>query len=354
MPLPSHRSFPGSTAFPVRDDAPAAPTARPASPAPTAIALAKHVKAGGDDASRRLAAALLHDVWVVEDVEQLAPGFTGIAVTKDGRFWSPSTRELRQVAPGGDDRVLKERNRRDQLIKQVEEAAQNERRALQRVEQHQAKVAEADAHREEIDREARVAARARDEAAEAERHARYIIAQRRAAPDEGASADRKAQVEAAIATENKLAERARRERDERTRRIELEKRILARDEQLSPMAERFAGALRALQAILATHVEALEAELNADRAAGEKLAAELRECAAEESRVHQRLRERGEAVTKGEVQAQRARDHAQDAEEELTRLATKLGLEPEPSTDPLPDGEKDTLTTRIERLQQTP
>ena len=65
----------------------------------------------------------------------------------------------------------------------------------------------------------------------------------------------------------------------------------------------------------------LEAELDADSAAGEKLAGELRECAAEESRVHARLKERGEEVTRGEVRAQRARDHAQDAEAELTALA---------------------------------
>src|SRR6201990_3234895 len=93
-----------------------------------------------------------------------------------------------------------------------------------------------------------------------------------------------------------------------------------------------------------------EPDLAADRAAGEQLAAELRECAAEESRVHARLRERGEAVTRGEVQAQRARDHAQDAEHELAALATKLGLAPEPSDTPLGEHEQTTLTTRIERL----
>ncbi len=291
-------------------------------------------------------------MWVVEDVEAVRSDFTGIAVTKDGRVWSPRTRELRQVSPGGHDRVLKERNRRDALVGQVDEAARAEKVALNAVEAAQAKVAEADAAREGIDREARAAARARDEAAEAERHARWVIQQRRSAPDEGPSADRKAQVESQIATERRLKERAERERADRARRLEHEGRRVLRDRELKPVAERFAAALKTVQAAVANRVEVLEAELNADKAAGEQLAKELRECAAEESRVHAKLRERGEAVTRGEVQAQRARDHAEDVEAELTRLATKLGLEPEPSEAGLGDDERAHLHKTIERLQR--
>ena len=248
--------------------------------------------------------------------------------------------------------MLAERNRRDALVEQVEVAAKAERAAQAQVEAAQAKVAEADAQRDAIDREARQAARARDEAAEAERHARWVIQQRRSAPDEGPSAERRAQVESAIKTEQRLAERAERERSERARRLEHERRRLARDEALEPVAARLARALQNTGEVLRARLEALEAELAADRAAADKLTAELRECAAEESRVHQRLKQRGEEVTRGEVKAQQSRDHAQDADEELTRLATKLGLEPEPSTEPLPDGERGTLSTRIERLQR--
>ena len=273
-------------------------------------------------------------------------------MTKDGRVWSPATRELRQVSPGGADRVLQERNRRDGLVQQVEVAAKAERAAQAEVETAQAAVAEADKARDAIDREARVAARARDEAAEAERHARWVIQQRRAAPDEGPSADRRAQVENAIKTEQRLAERAERERQERARRLEHERRRLERDEALQPIAARLAKALEATQAVIRTRVEALEAELAADHAAGEKLAAELRECAAEESRVHARLKQRGEEVTRGEVRAQQARDQAEDANRQLTTLAEKLGLAPEPSTELLPDAERGTLSTRIERLQR--
>jgi chromosome segregation protein len=159
-------------------------------------------------------------------------------------------------------------------------------------------------------------------------------------------------VESQIATERRLKERAERERQERARRLEHEQRRLQRDQQLKPVAERLAAALKEVQASIANRLEALEAELNADKAAAEQLTKELRECAAEESRVHAKLRERGEAVTRGEVQAQRARDHAEDVEAELTRLATKLGLEPEPSDAPLADDERAHLDKTIERLQR--
>jgi chromosome segregation protein len=326
----------------------AAPADSP--PAAGAVPLSAHVRAAGPASG--LLSALLADIWVVESVDGLARGFSGIAVTRDGRVWSPATRELRQVPPGGEDRVLAERNRREALVAEVELAARAERAALAEVETAQRAVTEADAARDAADREARGVARARDEAAEAERHARWVIQQRRAAPDEGPSAERRAQVQSAIATERRLAERAERERGERQRRLEHERVRLARDEALSPMAARLAQALRAAAAAIATRVEALEAELNADRAAAERLAADLRECAAEETRVHARLKLRGEEVTRGEVRAQQARDQAADAEGELTRLAEKLGLAPEPAGEPLPDAERATLLTRIERLQR--
>jgi chromosome segregation protein len=332
----------------------AAPSAAATTPSPAAGAepLSAHVRASGDAAARQLAASILGDVWVVESIEGLSAQFRGVAVTKDGRVWTPGTRELRQVPPGGEDRVLTERNRRDALVRQVEAAAQAERAALAEVETAQQAVAEADSARDAAERDARAAARARDEAAEAERHARWVIQQRRSAPDEGATAERKLQVEAAIATERRLADRAERERQERERRLEDERRRLARDEQLAPVAARFAAALQAAGAAIATRVEALEAELSADRAAAEQLAGELRECAAEESRVHARLKQRGEEVTRGEVSAQQARDHAEDVERELTGLAAKLGLAPEPTEQPLAGGERATLTARIERLQR--
>ena len=183
-------------------------------PAPGAVRLADHVRTG-DGPAARLAGALLAGVWVVDDLGAIADGFAGVAVTRDGRVWSPGARELRQVPAGGEDRVLAERNRRDALVAQVEGAAQAEHAALAAVEAGSEEVQAADAARDEADRLARAAGRARDEAREAERHAVHLIEQRRRAPDEGPLATRRAQIGAALAAERRLAERAEREREER-------------------------------------------------------------------------------------------------------------------------------------------
>ena len=124
-----------------------------------------------------------------------------------------------------------------------------------------------------------------------------------------------------LASERRLVERAARERAERERRIAGERERLARDSALEPAAERLATALQQAAAAVAERVEVLGAELDAERQAGERLAAELRSCAGQESQVQARLKERGETVTRGEVRAQQARDRSAEAGAELTRLA---------------------------------
>ena len=319
------------------------------SPAVGAEPLVAHVRSAGDD---RLVAALLASVWVVESFDGIDPSFAGVAVTRDGRVWSPASRELRQVPAGGEDRVLAERNRRDALIAAVERAAQAEQAALARVEDASRAVDAADTARDEAERAARAAARERDEAVEAERHAAWLIDQRRTAPDEGPGAERRAQLEAAIASERRLVERAERERAERERRIAAEREHLARDEALRPAAERLAAALHEAGAAVAARLEGFEADLRADREAGERLAGELRACAAQESQVQSRLKERGEEVTRGEVRAQQARDRATDAGRDLGRLAEKLGLEAQPAEAALAEAERADLEGRIERLRR--
>ncbi len=320
-----------------------------ARPSAGAEPLAAHVRAARGD---QLVAALLSSVWVVESFDGLDPSFAGVAVTRDGRVWSPASRELRQVPAGGEDRVLAERNRRDALIAAVERAAQAEQAALARVEEASRAVEAADAARDDAERSARAAARERDEAVEAERHAGWLIEQRRTAPDEGPGAERRGQLEAAIASERRLVERAERERAERERRIAAERERLARDEALRPAAERLAAALQEAGAAVAARLEGFEADLRADREAGERLAGELRACAAQESQVQSRLKERGEEVTRGEVRAQQARDRATDAGRDLARLAEKLGLEAQPAEGSLAEGERADLEGRIERLRR--
>jgi chromosome segregation protein len=123
-----------------------------------------------------------------------------------------------------------------------------------------------------------------------------------------------------------------------------------RDEQLAPAAGRLAHALEAAGLAIAPFVERVEADLAQDRDAGTRAGDELRACAAEEASIQARLREEGEAVTTAEVQAQRARDLAAEAEAELAGLAESLGLAPEPADEPLDDEQAEALRARVERL----
>ena len=61
-----------------------------------------------------LAASLLAGAWVVHSLESLPAGFGGTAVTRGGRVLFGSTGELRQAPAGGEQRVLEQRNRREE------------------------------------------------------------------------------------------------------------------------------------------------------------------------------------------------------------------------------------------------
>ena len=180
--------------------------------------------------------------------------------------------------------------------------------------------------------------------------AAWLIEQRRQAPDEGPTAVRRAQLQAELAAERRLAERAERIREQRRARLGAQRERLALDEALVPAAARLADALDAVSAGLADRAAALQTELEADRAGGDEVAAELRRCAAEEARLQGDLRARGERVTTAEVTAQQVRDHAAEAEAELGELAGRLELAPEPADEPLEEEQRDALAARIERL----
>src|SRR4051812_16521801 len=322
-------------------------------PAPGARHLGDMVAGvGGNGIAVELARRLLANTWVVEDLDQLPPAFLGVAVTRGGRAWFGFTRELRQAPRGGSERVLAERNRRDALVSESERAVQAEQGALGAVEAAAAAVQAADATRDEADRALRDADRARAQAVEEERRAAWLIDERSKAPDQGEAAVRRAQVEGELAAERRVAERAARERAERAARIERLAAALVRDQALLPVAHRLVAALAGALEAVAARVQVLEAELLADREAGEGVASALRACATEEAEIQGRLRERGDAVTAAEVRAQQVRDAERDAAQELDALATRLGLEAEPASAPLDPETADGLRTRIERLQR--
>jgi chromosome segregation protein len=322
--------------------------AAPTPPCPGARCLAELVR--GPSEAVALARRLLANAWVVEDVESLPPGFAGVAVTRSGRAWFGYTRELRQAPQGGTERVLAQRNRREELVRESARAVAAERAAIAAVEQAGAAVGAADGTRDGAERALREAERSRSAAVEDERRAGWLIDERRKAPEQGAAAVRRAELLGELAAEKRVAERAARERAERAARIARVEAALARDRGLHPAAEGLVASLARALAAVRERAEALDAELAADRAAGEGVAATLRACAAEEARIQQRLRERGEAVTVGEVRAQQARDQEAEAALELRALAERLGLEAEPAAEPLAPEAAEALRTRIERL----
>ena len=300
-----------------------------------------------------LAAALLADTWVVADVADVRDDFAGTAVTREGRVWIGAWGELRQVPAGGEERVLAERNRRDQLVGESEAAARVEHEAIQTLEGLGTTVTAADAARDEAETALRTAVRAHDEAAEQEARVVRLIEQRRSAEDDGGSgAVRRAQIEAELAAERRLAERAERDRAERSERIVQAEQRLERERALVPQAERFVEVLAEVASAIAARVEVFDAELAAHRQAGEHVAVELRACAREEAELQGRLKRDGEAVTGAEVRAQQARDRMAEADAELRALAEPLGLEPEPAEEPLPDEQRAALADRIARLQR--
>lgn len=317
-------------------------------PAPGAVRLAALV--GGDEPGVALARRLLAATWVVDDLDAVADDFTGVAVTRTGRVWDAAAGELRQAAEAGEERVLAERNRRDELIAASERAVQAEQAAKATAEQAGEAVTAADLAREKADDAVREIDRARAAAEEEVRRAAWLIEQRRKAPEDGAAAVRRAQLDGELQAERRNAERAARQRAERAQRIDMLRGRIDADRALAPVAERLAAALQRVIAEVANRVEALEAELAADRAAGEGVAAALRACASKEAELQRTLRERGDQVTNAEVRAQRERDRAAELTGELTEVAERLGFDAEPAAEALPDEKVHDLRQRIERL----
>jgi chromosome segregation protein len=317
-------------------------------PAPGAERLLAHVRCQGR--ALALAGALLHDTWFVEDIDALAPGFGGVAVTRQGRVWSARTRELRQAPAVGEDRVLAERNRREQLVGESERAAQAEVAARAGVEGATAAMSQADSARDRSTNAHRAAVRRLDERREEERRLGALIERRRAAPDDGPEAGRRAQLGAELAAERRMLERAERERAARAQRLERVRAGIANDTRLAPAVAGLIAALEEVTSAIGERLASFEEALAADRQAGEHVALELRTCAQQEAALHTKLSQENEALTQAEVRLQRARDQAGDAETELGRIAQLLELPAEPAAEALTDEERQTLDARLERI----
>jgi chromosome segregation protein len=321
----------------------------PASPSvPTGQLLAQLVRPERDVVA--LAERLLAGVWVVESIGALPERFAGVAVTRAGRLFDARTGELSQAPAGGAERLLEELSRRDELVAASASAARDEADARAAVERHGAAVVEADTAREAAESTLRAALRAAAEAAEVVSRSEWLIERRREAPKDGPEAVRRAELLGDLRAEQRLAERIEREREERSRALAALRTGAERDLELAADAERAAAALETARDAVTARRNALDTELEAGAAAGEETAAALKACAHEEAELQGRLKRASEAVTGAEVTAQQVRDSAADAERDLTGLAGRLGLAPEPAAEPLPDEEREALAQRVERL----
>ena len=323
----------------------------PASPSvPGGRLLAHLVRPERDVAA--LAERLLQGVWVVESLDTLPETFSGIAVTKAGRLFDARTGELAQAPAGGAERLLEELGRRDELVTASERAVVEEEEARAALERHGAAVSEGDAARESAESALRIALRQAAEAEEIVSRSEWVIARRRETPDDGPEAVRRAELLGDLRAEQRLAERIERERDERARALAALQTGAERDLALAADADRAGNALETACEAVAARRDALGQELEARAAAGDETAAALKSCAQEEAELQGRLKHASEAVTAAEVSAQQVRDSAADAERDLNELAGRLGLEPVPASDALPEEERESLLARVERLMR--
>ena len=330
------------------DPSPAAPADGATPPAPGAQRLLEHLR--GEGAALALAQALLAQTWVVDDLAAVIEDFSGVAVTRAGRVWSPSARELRQAPAVGEDRILAERNRRDALVADSERAAQAEVSARDGVQRAAAEAAAAEAGRERATSEHRAAVRALDEAGEERRRIAALIERRRAAPDDGPNAGRRSQLTAELAAERGCCS------GPSASAPSAPPGWSASAPPPPPTGSSFRRSPRSCRRCarpttpLRARLDGFEAALAADREAGEHAAGELRACAAREATLHQRMGTENDALTQAEVALQRARDQADDARAELERLAVALELEAEPATEALDAEARATLQGRLERV----
>jgi chromosome segregation protein len=326
---------------------------RSAPPASGAIRLIELIS--GSTAALTLARRLLGDAWVVERLQDVGEEFGGIAVTRSGRVLFAAWGEVRQVSEGGAERVLARRNERERLIASSEVAVQAEHVAQAAVQSALEAVRGSDDARAQAEEALRESERALAEARESERRTGWLIEQRRTAPEQGPLAVRRAQLQGELAAERRQAERLAAERAQREQRIARLRARRAADMALEPRARRIAAALASVAEGAGGLLAQLEEQLSRDQAAGEQVAAELRACAHEEAEIQTRLRALGEAVTTAEVAAQRLRDQAGEAAEELSVIAEHLERPLPPADDedaqlPLPPEEASALEARVQRL----
>jgi chromosome segregation protein len=294
---------------------------------------------------------LLADAWLVDDLDGLAAGFSGVAVTVDGECYDAQVGEVRRLPREGTDPALAARSEREELASRLSQREQTEERANNDFERAESALSEARGREEEAQQALRVARRQLDEASEEASRTTWLAERHAERGDEGASsgAIARAKLEAELAAERRHAEAAERAREKRLHdREELERRISLEQETL-PALGRAREALARLGQSLERHAATLTV---GEEDGGADVAAELRECSQEEFGLQSELREASEAMTVAEVEATQLRGQRDESTAELERLSATLGERLNAAEAPLPDEERETIEARLERLQR--
>ncbi|HKH22394.1 MAG TPA: AAA family ATPase, partial [Solirubrobacterales bacterium] len=307
------------------------------------------VEARGD--ARPITERLLADAWLVDELDGLADGFGGVAVTVDGECYDAAIGEIRRLPREGTDPALAARSEREELASRLSQREQTEERAKRDLERAEAALVEARQVEEQAQARLREARRELDRAAEeasrtswlAERHAERT-------EERSGSAIQRAKIEAELAAERRHAEAAERAREKRLRdRGELERRIALERDTL-PALERGRGALLRLAAVLEHRAEKLAAAEDDD---GGEVAAELRECSQQEFGLQAELREASEAMTVAEVEASQLRGQRDENAAELERLGAQLATQLTAATEPLDAEEREAIEAKLARLERS-
>ena len=334
----------------------ASPTERPrftanttsSSPKEGARRLIDLVEARGEAAP--ITERLLADAWLVDDLDEVADGFTGVAVTVDGECFDAAAGEIRRLPREGTDPALAARSEREELASRLSQREQTEERAKRDLERAETALAEARGREEESQKALREARRALDQAAEEASRTGWLAERHAERDGEGSgTAIQRAKLEAELTAERRHAEGAERARQKRLRdRQELERRIALERETL-PALGRARDALRRLADRLEERAAGLAGAEGED---GGDVASELRECSQQEFGLQGELREASEAMTVAEVEATQLRGHRDESTAELQRLGTALGEELRAADDALAEEERETIETKLARLDR--
>ncbi len=302
-----------------------------------------------DGAAGDVAQRLLHDAWLVDDLEEVPSDFRGIAVTVDGDCFDGSVGELRRLPREGTDPALAARSAREELVSRIaqrEQTAERDARELARADEALAK---AQAERDSTDLAMRDARRALDEADEEAKRTSWLADRRAERADDGPQTVKRA------AARGRAGRRAPPRRGRREGRRGPPPRPGApAPPDLSSRTRRFrpstASPPRSDGSPRRSSATPSGSGVHPARAAAARSPPSSASAPKQEYALTTEMREVSEALTAAEIEASQLRDRRDESRTELVRLGSSLERELVPATEDLPAAEREEIGVKLERL----